>query len=165
MDVPTTAALSAGRDVVVSAVGAGIHGPNPEYAIYREAAEALVAALRSLADAPRLLVVGSAGSLAVDDGVRLLDTPDFPATYQEEALAQADALDYYRSVEDLEWTYISPPVLLEPGERTGQYRTAGDRLLLGAAGASRISIADHAVAFVDEIERPTTIRVRFNVAY
>ena len=47
---------------------------------------ALIAAVKK-AGVPRLLVVGGAGSLEVAPGVPLMDTPDFPAAYQPEALA------------------------------------------------------------------------------
>ncbi len=74
---------------IVSLVGASSHGPSLNLVIYKEAAESLVGALRHLGDeAPRLLVIGGAGSLEVAPGVRLVDTPEFPAMYKEESLAQ-----------------------------------------------------------------------------
>lgn len=51
-----------------------------------------------------------------------------------------------------------------PGERTGAYRVGGV-LLVGADGESRISAADYAIAFLDELENPEHVRQRFTVAY
>ncbi|WP_416382691.1 MULTISPECIES: hypothetical protein [Nocardia] len=62
------------------------------------------------------------------------------------------------------WTYLSPPALLEPGERTGRYRRGTTTLLLDADGRSRISAEDLAVAVLDELENPGGDR-HFTVAY
>lgn len=165
LDSVSVAMLADGRDAVLSAVGAGIRGPNPQFEIYRAAAESLVTALRRVNEGPRLLVVGSAGSLEVAPGVRLLDTPQFPAMFKDEALAQAEALKYYRSVTDVAWTYISPAAVIEPGERTGSYRTGEDELLTDDSGDSRISTEDYAVAVLDELEHAQAIGRRLGVAY
>jgi putative NADH-flavin reductase len=54
----------------------------------------------------------------------------------------------------------------EPGDRTGTYRTATDgKLLFDARGESRISVADYAVAMLDEVERAAHIGQRIAVAY
>ncbi|MCY1544751.1 hypothetical protein D9M68_806530 [compost metagenome] len=61
---------------------------------------------------------------------------------------------------------MSPPITLAPGERTGRYRMGGDQLLPGTGEApAGISVADLAVAIVDEIEKPAHIRKRFTVAH
>ncbi len=166
LDKEAAAKHARGRDAVISAVGAGIRGPAPRFDIYRGAAESLIEALRTLGEtAPRLLVVGGAGSLEVAPGVRLVDTPEFPGMFRQEALAQAEALDYYRCVTDVEWTYLSPAVLIEPGARTGRYRTGGDALLTDQEGSSAISTEDYAAALVDELETPQAIGRRLSVAY
>jgi hypothetical protein len=54
-------------------------------------------------------VVGGAGSLQVGPDQRLLDTPEFPAQFREEASAQADALAFYRTIFDVRWTYVARP--------------------------------------------------------
>ncbi|KXT77857.1 Rrf2-linked NADH-flavin reductase [Streptococcus sp. DD13] len=58
----------------------------------------------------RLLVVGGAGSLYLDDShtTRLLDSPDFPDAFKPLASAQADELDVIRTKEELRWTFVSP---------------------------------------------------------
>lgn len=52
-----------------------------------------------------------------------------------------------------------------PGERTGRYRTSGDRLLTNADGRRFISVEYCAVAVLDELERPKHEWQRFTVAY
>ena len=112
----------------------------------------------------RLIVVGGAGSLEVSPGVQLLETPEFPSAWKGVALAHRDALDAYRK-SGLNWTYVSPAALIEPGRRTGQYRIGTDQLLKDEKGDSRISMEDYANAVVDEIEKPRFSRQRFTVAY
>jgi putative NADH-flavin reductase len=125
--------------------------------------QALIGAVRASGVA-RYLVVGGAGSLFVAPGQRLVDQPDFPAAYKDEATKGADFLDALRGVSDLDWTFISPSALFVPGERTGKFRLAKDELLVGEKG-STISYEDYAVALVDEIEKPAHVRERFTVGY
>lgn len=112
----------------------------------------------------RYLVVGGAASLEVAPGQRLLDQPDFPEAYKEEATHGAATLDYLRDLDDLEWTFLSPSAMFEPGERTGTFRLGKDELLSNENG-SRISFEDYAIAMVDEIENPKHTRQRFTVGY
>lgn len=162
LDPAVLADIIRGHDVVVSALGAG---SSPDRSLYRKAAEAYVHALRSLgSDAPRLIVVGGAGSLRTSSGHRVIDAPDFPDAWKPEAKAQADALDYYRTIDDVEWTYFSPAAMIGPGGRTGKYTTDTDRLVTDPEGNSRISYEDYAAALVDEIENPRHIRERFTAA-
>jgi putative NADH-flavin reductase len=126
-------------------------------------AQALIGAVRT-SGVKRYLVVGGAGSLFVAPGQRLIDQPDFPAAYKDEAARGADFLDALRGVNDLDWTFISPSALFVPGERTGKFRLAKDELLVSEKG-STISYEDYAVALVDEIEKPAHVRARFTVGY
>lgn len=114
----------------------------------------------------RLLWVGGAGSLEVAPGVRVIDDPHFPTEWKPEAEAQGQALSVFRaSRADVDWTYISPAALIEPGERSGKYRVGGDQLLTDADGKSRITIADYAIALLDRIEKHDALRQRITVAY
>ena len=154
-DVRDAAGLSralAGHDAVVSAVKFADSDP-----------AALIGAVRG-SGVTRYLVVGGAGSLEVAPGQRLVDQPDFPSAYKDEAMRGAAFLDALRGETDLDWTFLSPSALLGPGERTGRFRLGRDRLLVGEDG-SRISYEDYAVALVDEIERPAHLRQRFTVGY
>lgn len=116
----------------------------------------------------RLIMVGGAACLAVpdSDGGLVLDDPRFvpPAI---RPIAQASLEQYRRCQEadDVDWTYLCPPALLEPGERTGRYRLGAGELLLDSAGRSAISIEDFAIALLDEAEEARHRRARFTVAY
>jgi uncharacterized protein len=151
------------HDAVASAVGPRL-GVDDDEAILVGAARSLITAMRKT-KLRRLVVLGGAGGLEVSPGVRVIDQPDFPPIWKKNALAQINALVLYRKVDDLDWTVVSPAAVIEPGERTGMYRLGGDQLLVDAAGKSRISIADYAIAFVDELERGNAIRQRITVAY
>ena len=111
------------------------------------------------------MIVGGAGSLEVAPGQRLLDSPDFPAAWKPAALAHAQVLDFYRGIDDLDWTYVSPADHIDPGERTGSFRVGGDQLLRDEAGVSRISIPDFAIAVANEVEAGQAVRRRMTVAY
>jgi len=117
------------------------------------------------AGVPRLLVVGGAGSLFVAPGVRVIDTPDFPAEYKTEASAGAAFLDELKKEKSLNWTFLSPSALFIEGPRTGVFRLGLDSLLVDTNGHSSISFADFAIAMLDEIERPAHSRQRFTVGY
>ncbi|GAA1248587.1 NAD(P)-dependent oxidoreductase [Prauserella halophila] len=162
LDQQAITRVAEGEDVVVSAIGGG-DGPG-HLATIAPAAIALTAGLRDLGDQkPRLIAVGGAGSLYTGDGNQVWDTPGLPEFLLQIMHAHGEALDYYRTVDDVEWTNISPAANIAPGTRTGTYRTALDELLVNDQGESTISVEDYAVAVVDEIETPRHIRRRFAV--
>ncbi|GAA1915546.1 NAD(P)-dependent oxidoreductase [Streptantibioticus ferralitis] len=166
LDPTTVAAAAKGKDAVVSAVGGGSGNGPGHIATIRPAAESLVGGLRTLGtQAPRLIAVGGAGSLRRPDGTLVWDEPGIPAFLLQIMHAHGEALDFYRTVRDVPWTNISPAGQIEPGERTGSYRTALDDLVVDDNGDSRISAEDFAVAVVDEIENPEHIGERFAVGY
>jgi len=158
----TVAAAAVDHDVVVSAYGAGMG----DASLIVKAAHALIEALTRV-EPIRLIVVSGAGSLEVKPGLELVDTPDFPAAWKPVALAHREALDVFRKAgfAEFDWTAASPSAVIEPGTRTGKYRTALDQLILDAQGNSRISAEDFAVAVVDEIEKPQFDGKRFTVGY
>lgn len=160
-DRAEVAELVKGADVVVAALAPPRDGSDPRapfVALYT----GFLSAVRD-GGAPRTVIVGGAGSLEVAPGVRLVDTPDFPALYKGEALAHADLLDALRADASLPpWTYISPAPMIAPGERTGSVRVGvGDAL---QAGAGAISAEDYAAAFVDEVESGAHLGQRLSVA-
>ncbi|WP_129841942.1 NAD(P)H-binding protein [Streptomyces sp. RFCAC02] len=163
-DPAAVARPAAGQDVVIAATRPA-PGAESDHAV---AARAL---LRGLAGTgARLLVVGGAGSLTVPgtDGRRLVvDDPRYVgAAWRAIALASGAQFDVFRTTPtDVDWTYLSPPAMLAPGERTGRYTTGGDELLTDAAGRSAISMEDLAVALLDEAETPRHRRARFTVAH
>ncbi|WP_367138565.1 NAD(P)-dependent oxidoreductase [Saccharothrix sp. HUAS TT1] len=162
-DPETVIALVEGHDAVASAVGPKVGVENDEE-ILLGAARSLVEALPKT-DVRRVVVLGGAGSLKTPSGERVVDNPHFPAMWKANALAQIAVLDLFRTVDDLDWTFISPAAHIEPGERTGEYRVGGDDLLVDENGDSNISIPDYAVAFVDELEKGNAIKRRIGVAY
>jgi putative NADH-flavin reductase len=147
------ARLVAGHDAVISAVHFTASDP-----------QILLAAVKQ-AGVKRYLVVGGAGSLEVAPGVKLFDTPEFPAAYRDEARKGGVFLDLLKQDQGLDWTFLSPSALIQPGERTGQFRLGTDQLLVDAKGNSAISAEDYAVALVDELEKPAHGRRRFTVGY
>jgi len=66
---------------------------------------------------------------------------------------------------DLDWTYISPPALIQPGQRTGHYRRGENQLLTDANGKSEISAEDYAVGLIDELESAGALRKRITFAW
>jgi uncharacterized protein len=121
-------------------------------------------ALRKVGVKRCLFVVG-AGSLLRSDGRthfdHMAEKGIQPPTSKPAALALAEV----QKVMDLEWTAISPPASIQPGERTGKFRLGRDHLLEDDKGKSEISREDFAIAILDEIEKPKHIRQRFTAAY
>ncbi|MFC6019039.1 NAD(P)-dependent oxidoreductase [Plantactinospora solaniradicis] len=161
-DVGEVVELSAGRDLVVSATRPGL-GREQELVVTARAQ--LAAAAKT---GVRLLIVGGAASLTVPggDGRSVLDEPAFlPAEHRPIALACVAQFAAVCADTNADWTYLSPPALLEPGTRTGRYRLGADELLVDADGGSWISMEDLAVALLDEAEQPRHRRARFTVAH
>jgi uncharacterized protein len=165
-DPDAVAAAVKGHDAVVSAFNPGWDDP-ALYDRFMKGSEAIVAGVEQ-SGVKRLLVVGGAGSLFVAPGVQLVDTPEFashvPPNVVPGAKAARDALTALRGNTSLAWTFLSPPALLAPGERTGKYRVGGEDLLMAGAAPAGIPVADLAVAIADELETPRHVRARFTVA-
>lgn len=170
LDQDSVAGIVAGKDVVVLSVR-GVIGDSgsSRSALQFMAAENLVDVLwRQGEDAPRLIHIGGAGSLEVEPGVLFaekLPTIVLPKGLEIEILGQILALEFYRKVDDVEWTYVTPPKNFTNGKRTGEYRIGGDRALEDSRGRTRVSRADFAVAVIDEAENAEHTRQRFSVAY
>ncbi len=162
LDQQKLASQLAGHDAVISAFSGHAQQDVREY--YGRGVDSILAATKQ-AGVPRLLMVGGAGSLEVAPGVQAVDTPQFPAQWKGSALGARDTLEKLRKEPELEWTFLSPAALIEPGERTGRFRLGGDQLLTDDQGRSRISVQDYAVAMLDELEHPAHSRRRFTVAY
>lgn len=115
----------------------------------------------------RLLVVGGAGSLYVDETrtLMLADSPDFPEAFRPLARACREAYRALASCSDVVWTYLCPPADFDPaGERTGAYRAGSDVLLTNDNNESSMSYADYAIAMIDEVEDGAHLRQLFTVA-
>jgi len=151
-DPAALAELIRGSDAVISALHFDV------------SAETLLSALRQ-AGVERLLVTGGAASLEVAPGVRLIDTPDFPEEWKVFAQGGIAFLEALRGETQIDWTFFSPAAFIFEGPRTGQFRLGGDQLVVDAAGESKISFADYAIAMVNELEQHRHGRARFTAAY
>ena len=163
LDAAQVAQAAAGHDAVVSAYNPGWTEPRIGE-IFLQATRAIFDGVKQ-SGVKRFLMVGGAGSLFVAPGVQLVDTPEFPAEIKVAASAARDALNLIQQESTLDWSFVSPPILLNPGVRTGQYRVGTDEPLWAEGGApGSISVDDLAVAIVDELETPKHIQKRFTVA-
>ncbi|MCZ0955105.1 MAG: NAD(P)H-binding protein [Rhodospirillaceae bacterium] len=177
-DVTDTASvieLVAGHDVVISAVG-GVNpdSDDPMLSITRQATVSLVDALRALGDdAPRMMVIGGARvTLDREPGVPYFDLENGSLGTEIEGarvtvnmIGHALALDYLRTLTDIEWTFVAPPLDLLAGERTGVFRVGPGVVMRDTEGRNSISMEDLAVAIIDEIEMPRYIGSRMTAAY
>lgn len=148
-------------DVVVNAFGAA---PGKEH-LHVDAGKILIEAMKG-APQTKLIVVGGAGSLFVDEAktIRVLDTPEFPKEYFATAFNQSKNLGDLQNATDIQWTFISPSAFFDPqGNRTGGYKLGKDNLLVNSKGESYVSYADFALAVLDEIENPQHINQRFTI--
>jgi putative NADH-flavin reductase len=164
-DAASVARAAKGAHAIVNAISPRPSPSGRPASSLVDGARAVIAGAKR-AGIERLIAVGGASSLEVAPGVRLFDAPGFPEVYKAEAREGIDSLDVYRNESgDLDWTFISPAAEIGPGERTGKYRTGGDRLLTDKDGRSFISYEDYAAALVDELESGRNRRRRMTVAY
>ncbi len=148
-----------GFDVLVNAFGT----PHAEQHV--PVGRHLIDILKGAGDT-RLIVVGGAGSLYVDDALttRLVDTPDFPDAYKPTASNQGQNLQDLKQSSGIRWTFVSPGAFFDPnGPRTGTYTLAGEKLTVNSEGNSYSSYADYAIAIVDEAEKAAHVGERISV--
>lgn len=148
-------------DAVVNAFGV----PPEKAEQHVEAGRSLISALKEAKDT-RLVVVGGAGSLFVDEAktTRLNETAEFPEAFKAIALSQSQNLADLEQSEGIQWTFLSPAAFFDPeGRRTGKYQIGEDAFLVNRKGKSYISYKDYAIALVDEIENGWHINKRFTV--
>ena len=170
LDKASVGATVTGKDVVILSVR-GVIGDagTPESALQFIAAEMLVDVLFPMGEsAPRLIHVGGSGALEVEPGILFAATLPkilLPKNFEVEVLGQILALEFYRKVDDVNWTYVTPPKNFTNGPRTGVFRIGGDRALEDSRGRTRVSRADFAVALIDEAEQAKYPRQQISVAY
>jgi putative NADH-flavin reductase len=127
--------------------------------------EKLLEAIR-LSGVNRYLMVGGAASLLNEDGIKVWETleglPDGVMNYIQEGMR---ALDLLKEADDFDWTFLSPAVVIGPGERTGKFRLGKDNVVADENGDSKISYDDYAIALVDELEQGNNIKARFTLGY
>ncbi len=152
-----------GYDAVVSAFG--IDWQRPEtYHLFTDMARSIIQAAKK-AGVKRVINVGGAGSLEVSPGIQLVDTPSFPEIWRAGANEQRKSLKIFRGEKELDWTFFSPAIIIEPGPGTGKFRIGRDNPVFDEKGNSRISYDDYAIALIDELENPRFIKQRFTIGY
>ena len=147
-----------GFDAVISAFAAW----TPEtFGLHKKVAKHLADALSGTKT--RLLVIGGAGTLYVDDkGTMAMDTPGFPPEYMGVAKATAESFFELKGRTGVLWTYVSPAGDYDAnGARTGKYVLGGDNLILNSKNESYISYADLALAVIDELKNGAFVQKRF----
>ena len=170
LDPASVAGTVTHQDVVILSVR-GVIGDSgrAESALQFIAAERLVDALFRQGDrAARLIHVGGSGALEVEPGVLFAEKLPkilLPKGLEVEILGQILALEFYRKVDDVQWTYVTPPKNFTNGPRTGVFRIGGRRALEDDRGRTRVSRADFAVALIDEAEQAKHVRQQISVAY
>jgi len=116
----------------------------------------------------RIIIVGGAASTEIKPGLRLVDSPEAmehtPKEWHPAIHAHVDVLGLFKASKT-NWTYFSPAMIIEAGERTGKYRLGGTNMVFDAKGNSHISYEDYAVALVDEIANPKHLKQQMSIAY
>ena len=157
-----------GADAVVSAFGPS--SSDPRYVTDITYTDQLVDVTKRVIAAvngnghSRLIVVGGVGSLEFSPGVTVLNSGYWPEAYVPIATSHTKAFAALKD-SDINWTYFSPPMQIQPGARTGKFRLGGEQLIKDKQGNSKISFEDYAVALVDELENPKHERSRFTIGY
>ncbi|WP_298791852.1 dihydrodipicolinate reductase, partial [uncultured Campylobacter sp.] len=145
-------------DAVISAFAAW----TPEtFPLHKKVAKHLADALSGTKT--RLLVIGGAGTLYVDDkGTMAMNTPGFPPEYMGVAKATAESFFELKGRTGVLWTYVSPAGDYDAnGARTGKYVLGNDHVILNSQNESYISYADLAIAIIDELKNRNFVQKRF----
>lgn len=155
-----------GQDVVISTFNSGWANPNI-FGDYLDGAMAIQRAVKA-AKVERLIVVGGAGSLLLENKKRVVDSPNFPDEIRPVALAASEYLEILKKEKDIDWTFFSPAIEMAPGkpqERRNTYRKGLNNPVFDEKGKSNLSVQDTAVVLVDEAENAAHIKQRFTAAY
>lgn len=166
-DVEALSKVVAGKDAVISAYNPGWGNPR----LYEELLENYPKIIEGVkkAGVQRLLVVGGAGVLYVQPGMRLMDSGTLPAELMPAVRGEGELfLNVLSKDNDIDWAYFAPPANLGnmgKGIRTGKYRLGTDTLLVDEKGDSFISVEDYAVAMIDELEQEAHHKALFTAAY
>ncbi|MCB6182356.1 NAD(P)H-binding protein [Leeia sp. TBRC 13508] len=166
--VERIADIISGADAVVSAYGPDKSDPRFFSDInytdqLASVTEREIEAIRQ-SGVPRLIMVGGAGSLWFSKGVTVLNSGHWPEPLVPIATSHMKAFAALRS-SNINWTYFSPPMLIEPGVRTGIFRLGTDDVIFDDKQKSKVSFEDYAVALVNELEKPAHERARFTIGY
>ena len=161
-DTRAVADLLAGQDLAISA----IRPPEGKEADLVTLTGSILAAAAKTGT--RVLIVGGAASLYTGSEKlhSVLTAPGFlPDEIVPIARACFAQFETVLADRQADWTYLAPPAMLTPGQRTGRYQVGDDTLLFDETGRSGISMEDLSVALIDEAETPAHRRARFTVAH
>lgn len=156
----------AGQDAVVNAMGPGGLGTADAFLdVLTECSGHIVDGMRE-SGVHRIVALGSNGTLWVQPGLVLRDTPGFPPYALTVSGAHLRALRTYQE-SGLAWTVICPASVVEPGEPTGRYRVRDDYVLEGVPRAPQpgICTGDIADFALNEVERGEHIGHQVHVSY
>jgi len=154
--------LTAGQDLVISAT----RPPQGQEDELVNIAQSLLSGIEQ--NDTRLLLVGGAACLTVPNtnGRLVVDDPNYVQdAWKAIALACLAQYQVCEHNKNTRWTYMSPPALIRPGQRTGKYRHHGSELIIDGDGNSHISLEDFAVALLDEAELDKYPNQKFTVGY
>lgn len=115
-----------------------------------------------------IVLVGGAARLKLPGGSghTVLSSPDFlPDSVVPIAKACFAQYQVCLKEEQAKWIYATPPAMLRPGTRTGQYRVGQDELITDADGQSAISMEDFSCAILDQIKSNEQYQRSFTAAY
>lgn len=163
-DIDKIARLSKGVDVIVSAYNPGWNNPD----IYEETLSVYPKILEAVkkSGVPRFLMVGGAGTLFVEPGLRLIDSGMIPETILPGVKSLGEFyLNTLSKEKEVDWVFFSPAANLFLGKRTGKFRLGKDNMIVDDQGESSVSVEDYAVAMIDEVEYPTHHYERFTIGY
>ena len=110
-DVEALSKVAAGKDAVISAYNPGWGNPR----LYEEILENYPKIIEGVkkAGVQRLLVVGGAGVLYVQPGVRLMDSGTLPAELMPAVKGEGELfLNVLSKDNDIDWVYFAPPANL-----------------------------------------------------
>jgi uncharacterized protein len=108
----------------------------------------------------RLLVVGGAGSLYLDETMTHQLIENMPPAAKL-PIFMAKSLDILRTSR-VNWTFFSPALRFDSkGMRTGRYQLGSEFIIKNDEGESYISYADYALAMVEEAENNAFAGKRF----
>ncbi|WP_026389333.1 NAD(P)-dependent oxidoreductase [[Acholeplasma] multilocale] len=114
----------------------------------------------------RLLVVGGAGTLFVDEAktMRLVDQPNFPAEYYDLAFIEGEAYEEIIKVDNVKWSYFSPAAVFDAETQgTGNFVLGQDNLFVNDNGESYATYSDAAIAIINEVENNNFMNKRFTI--
>lgn len=149
------------KDAIISAFNSGWKNPNL-YADYKRGYASILSAAKQ-SKVKYILVVGGASSLVLPSGKLIYDS--IPDDKKYAVKGPLELLEELKGERELNWSFVSPPLGLASGSRTGKYRLGTDSPVTDENGETHLSVEDLAVAIVDEIEKPQFLHRRFTAGY